>query len=164
MVSFSTSRYVRIRIFFTLILFIAINSKKNNRLWHVKSRWRIEIYDFQRLNNAFKRFCYRCLKKNYLLTLHMQVYSRIKVINFIHWMFTTCMILNRFSNFHLRLHLTSSSFRAHKRYYYKLFSLQEFKQSDLRTSCSSSNYCTHFREKQIKKKQIKNKSLCETLA
>ena len=78
---------------------------------------------------------------------------------------TTCMTHNRFSNFHLRLHYhTSCSYRVHKSCSYKVFSLQEFKQNDSRTSCSSSNYCTNFREKQVKKKEIKNESLCETLA
>ena len=43
---------------------------------------------------------------------------------------------------------------------YKLFiTLQEFKQNDLRTSCSSSssNYCTNFREKQVKEKEKKRR-------
>ena len=42
-----------------------------------------------------------------------------------------------------------------------LFSLQEFKQIDSRTSCSSSNYCTNFREKKLRKKRKKKKYLCE---
>ena len=67
--------------------------------------------------------------------------------------------------FSLRLHYhTSCSYRVHKSCSYRVFSLQEFKQNDSRTSCSSSNYCTNFREKQVKKKEIKNESLCETLA
>ena len=71
---------------------------------------------------------------------------------------TTCMTHNRFSNFNLRLHYhTSCSYRVHKSCSYKVFSLQEFKQNDSRTSCSSSNYCTNFREKQVKKKQKKRK-------
>ena len=55
--------------------------------------------------------------------------------------------------FSLRLHYhTSCSYRAHKSCSYRLFSLQEFKQNDLRTSCSSIDYCTNFREQQVKKK------------
>ena len=78
---------------------------------------------------------------------------------------TTCMTHNRFSKFHLSLHYrTSCSYRVHKNCSYKVFSLQEFKRNDSRTSCSSSNYCINFREKQVKKKEIKNETLCETLA
>ena len=76
---------------------------------------------------------------------------------------TACMTDNWFSNFHCA-YTTSCSYRVHKSCSYKVFSLQEFKQNDLITSCSSSNYCSNFRERQVKKKEIKNKSLCETLA
>ena len=50
-------------------------------------------------------------------------------------------------------------YRVHKSCSCKVFSLQEFEQNGSRTSCSSSNYCTNFREKQVKKKEIKNKSV-----
>ena len=56
----------------------------------------------------------------------------------------------------------SCSYPVHKSCSYGLlFSLQEFKQTDLRTSCTSSNYCVNFREKQIKEKKKKKKSLYE---
>ena len=62
-------------------------------------------------------------------------------------------------NFLRRLHYYKScSYQVHKSCCYRLFNFQEFKQNDLRTSCSSSNYCTNFREKQIKKKE--KKSIC----
>ena len=34
---------------------------------------------------------------------------------------------------------------------------QKFKQNDSRTSCTSSNYCTNFQEKQVKEKETKKK-------
>ena len=48
---------------------------------------------------------------------------------------------------------TSCSYRLHKSCSYRVFSLQEFKQNDSRTSCSGNNYCTNFREKQVKEKE-----------
>ena len=58
--------------------------------------------------------------------------------------------------FSLRLHYhTSCSCRVHKSWSYRVFSLQEFKQNDSRTSYSSSNYCTNFWEKQVKEKEKK---------
>ena len=77
----------------------------------------------------------------------------------------TCMTHNRFSNFHLCLHdHASCSYRVHESCSYKVFNLQQFKQNDSKRSYSSSNYCINLREKQFWKKEIKNKSLCETLA
>ena len=60
---------------------------------------------------------------------------------------TTCMTHNPFVAFTLS---SSFSHRVHKSY--SRVSLQEFKQNDSRTSCSSSNYYTNFREKQPKEK------------
>ena len=58
--------------------------------------------------------------------------------------------------FILRFHYhTSSSYQVHKNCSYRVFSLQELKQNDSRASCSSSNYCTNFREKQVKEKEKK---------
>ena len=60
-------------------------------------------------------------------------------------------------------HHTSCSYQAHKSCPYGIFSLQEFKQNDSRTSSSSSssssNYCTNFREKNVKENEW-GKSLC----
>ena len=58
----------------------------------------------------------------------------------------------------MRLHYhISCSYRVHKSSFYKIFSLQEFKQNNSRTSCNSSDYCTNFREKQLKEKEKKRK-------
>ena len=38
---------------------------------------------------------------------------------------------------------------------HRVSSFQEFKQSESRTICSSRNYCTNFREKQVKGKETK---------
>ena len=51
---------------------------------------------------------------------------------------------------------SSCSYRVHESCPYRVFSLQEFKQSDSRAS-SSSNYCTNFREKQVKEKETKKR-------
>ena len=71
----------------------------------------------------------------------------------------TCMTHNRFSDFHcvytIIYKYTSCSYRVQKSCSYRVFSLQEFKQNDSRTSCSSSNYCTNFQEKQVKAKKRK---------
>ena len=63
-------------------------------------------------------------------------------------------------NFLRRLHYHKScSYQVHKSCSYRVFNFQEFNQNDSRTSCSSSNYCTNFREKQINKKE-KKRSIC----
>ena len=63
--------------------------------------------------------------------------------------------------FSLRFHYhTSCSYQVHESCSYRLFSLQEFTQNDSKTSCSSSNYCSNFREKQVKKKKKKKKRVC----
>ena len=60
----------------------------------------------------------------------------------------------------LRLHYhTSCSYGLHNCCFYRVFSFQEFKKNDSRTSCSSSNYSTNFREKQVKEKD-KKKEVC----
>ena len=65
-------------------------------------------------------------------------------------------------NFLRRLHYHAScSYQVDKSCSYRVFSPQEFKQNDSRTSCSSSNCCTNFRE--TTRKREKKKSLCETL-
>ena len=48
---------------------------------------------------------------------------------------------------------TSCSYQVS--YSYRLFSLEELKQNDSRTSCSSSSYCTNFREKLSQEKEKK---------
>ena len=64
-------------------------------------------------------------------------------------------------NFLRRLHYhTSCSYQVDKSCSYRVFSPQELKQNDSRTSCSSSNCCTNFRE--TTRKREKKKSLCET--
>ena len=58
----------------------------------------------------------------------------------------------------MRLHYqTSCSYQVHKSCSYRLFSLQEFKQNDSRTSCSSSDYCTNFQEKTSQEKEKKRR-------
>ena len=57
---------------------------------------------------------------------------------------TTCMTHNQLSDFHCV-------------YIIRVFSLQEFKKNDSRTNCSSSNYYTNFRERQVKEKETKKK-------
>ena len=58
--------------------------------------------------------------------------------------------------FSLRLHChTSCLYRVHESCSYRIFSPQEFKQTDSRISCSRNNYCTNFQEKQLKEKEKK---------
>ena len=61
----------------------------------------------------------------------------------------------RFLHFH-----TSCPKQVHK-ISYRVYSLQEFKQNESRTSCSSSNYCINFR---VKGKEAKNKSRYEIVS
>ena len=58
----------------------------------------------------------------------------------------------------MRLHYhISCSYRVHKSSFCRIFSLQEIKQNNSRTSCNSSNYCTNFWGKQLKEKEKKGK-------
>ena len=59
-------------------------------------------------------------------------------------------------SFRLHYHI-SRSYRVHKSCSYRVFSLQEFKQNDSRTSCNSNNYGASFREKQVKGKGKKRR-------
>ena len=69
---------------------------------------------------------------------------------------TTCLTHNRFSDFHCVYTIIQVVHTAvYKSCSYSLFSLQEFKQNDSKTNCSSSNYCTNFQEKQVKEKEKK---------
>ena len=81
------------------------------------------------------------------------------------WYHTTCMTHNRFSNFnciYTIIQVVHTEFIKVVLTEYSVF--QKVKQNSSRTSCSSSNYCTNFPEKQVKEKETKKKSLCKTLA
>ena len=70
---------------------------------------------------------------------------------------TTCVTQIGFQILIAFIHHTSFSYRAHKSCFTEY---SAFKQNDSRKSCISSNYCTNFREKQVKEKETK-KSVCD---
>ena len=63
---------------------------------------------------------------------------------------TTCMTPNRFSNFHCVYATIQVVHTEFIKVVLQVFSLQELKQNDSRTSRSSNSYCSNFREKQVK--------------
>ena len=60
--------------------------------------------------------------------------------------------------FSLRLPFhTSCSYRVHESCLRRVSSLQNFKQNESRTSCSSSNYCNNFQKNKLGKERQKRK-------
>ena len=117
----------------------------NRKIW--KARKMFAILHEAICNNYF---IVKCLLK---LNIARVFFSRCYIKGFVWYNLCDSQSVFKFS---LRLHYhTSCSYWLHKSCSDRVFSLQEFKQNDSRTSCNSNNYFSNFPEKQVKEKEKK---------